>query len=351
MNTKLKNLIVIFAFIITTGTLAGCNTTTTNEMQSSLPENEEVLLVKSSSPYGFANLINDPTPSDEVVLKVKLHFPEHVTKDEKLPTMVLVHGSGGLMAKHEQWLSLFHEMGMVTVVTDHFEPRGISSSVGNQTRVTGPMMTADALHILNALAIHPRIDPNRIGIMGNSKGGGVAASVSWEPIRSAVSGENKFAAQIPLYPPCVFWENKTFTNMPTMIMIGDKDNYTGVSQCVESANELKKSGYANLEIKLYPDAYHGFDDSRGIRTSKHGFSALNCGFLVTVNGASIEANSNISLDDKISRRKALGSCATRGVTLGGNHVMPKAKTLPSFWVTFWMQNEGDNQLSHIKGLK
>ena len=190
---------------------------------------KETIRVISSNPFNFFELINNPSTGGEVTIKAELEFPSTAKgKFEKIPAMIFVHGSGGPLPRHEKWRRLFREMGFATVYANHFKPRGVGSQVGDHTKVTGAMMVADTLHLLNALAEHPRIDSNRIGIMGGSKGGGTAFYVTWNPLRKVIAKNNQFAVSIPLYPPCLYWEKKDFTNKPMLIMIGDRDNYTGV---------------------------------------------------------------------------------------------------------------------------
>ena len=286
--------------------------------------NKEMIEVVSSNPYNFLALMNNPRAGDKVTIKAELRFPKDVKESEKIPAMVFVHGSGGPLPRHQKWLRLFREMGIATVYGNHFKPRGVSSTVGNQTRVTGAMMTADALYLLNALAAHPRIDPNRIGIMGGSKGGGVAWYVTWNPLREVIAKDKQFAVSIPLYPPCIYWEKKDFTGKPMLMMIGDKDDWTGVDQCVSSMKDIRVAGYSNMQIKLYKGAYHGFDTDKGIRKYSKGYSLTKCKIVVQADGKLIEKVSGFGTDTPATKKKMFAGCAKKGVTLGGNHVMPQA---------------------------
>jgi len=286
--------------------------------------NKEMIEVVSSNPYNFLALISNPSGGGAVTIKAELRFPKDVKESEKIPAMVFVHGSGGPLPRHQKWLRLFREMGIATVYANHFKPRGVRSTVGNQTRVTEGMMTADALYLLNALAEHPRIDPNRIGIMGGSKGGGVAWYVTWNPLRKVIAKDKQFAVSIPLYPPCIYWEKKDFTNKPMLMMIGDKDDYTGVDQCVSSMKDIRAAGYSNMQIKLYKGAYHGFDSDKGIRKYSKGYGLTKCTFVVQADGKLIEKVSGFGTDTPATKKKMFRKCARKGVTLGGNHVMPQA---------------------------
>lgn len=304
-----KIILCVFLLAVTTVSWAG---------------DRETIRVLSSNPFTFAELMKNPGAGN-VTLKATLEFPSTAKgKLEKIPAMVFVHGSGGPLPRHQKWLKLFRDMGYATVYANHFAPRGVSSTTGNQSSVSYAMMTADALHLLNALVKHPRIDPNRIGIMGGSKGGGVAYYVAWNPLREAVAKDNKFAASIPLYPPCYFWEKKDFTNKPMLMMIGDKDNYTGYRQCVRSIKENQSAGYNNMQVKLYKGAYHAFDSNKGIRKCANCFNFTQCKLAVRSDGMFYERTTGITMDKVSNMKKVIKSCGKRGTTNGGNHVMSEA---------------------------
>ena len=213
-------------------------------------------------------------------------------------------------------------MGLVTVQADHFAPRRQTSTVGDQTNVSGAAMAGDALRLLVALAAHPRIDPERIGIMGSSKGGGVAIYTAWNRLRRRLAGDRRFAVHIPLYPTCVYWEDKDLSRQPMLVMLGEKDNWTGVRHCRESARELQAAGHDGIEVKVYPGAYHGFDSSSGVFDVATGYSLLDCRFVIQADG--LEVASGRPMDSVANKRKALDACATRGVTVGGQGAPPQA---------------------------
>ena len=286
---------------------------------------KETLRVISSNPFNFFELIRNPSTGSDVTIKAELEFPSTAKgKLEKIPAMVFVHGGGGPLPRHEKWRRLFREMGFATVYADHFKPRGVSSQVGDHTKVTGAMMVADTLHLLNALAEHPRIDPNRIGIMGSSKGGGVAQYVTWNPLRKSIAKDRQFAVSILLYPVCAYWEKKDFTDKPMFMMIGAKDSSTGVKHCVSSLKEIQSAGYSNMQVKLYKGAYHGFDSDKRIRQFSDGYDLTRCELVVKPDGKVVEMASGFGLDTPATKKKMFRKCARKGTTLGGNHVMPQA---------------------------
>ena len=83
--------------------------------------------------------------------------------------MVIHHGSVG---EHEsRFAREMVAVGVAAVVVDSFKPRGVSSTVTDQSAVTSQDFNLDALAVLTALGTNPRIDRSRIGIMGFSMGG------------------------------------------------------------------------------------------------------------------------------------------------------------------------------------
>jgi len=122
------------------------------------------------------------------------------TAGDKIPVIVLMHGSGGVERGMAQWVDAFNDMGVATFVVYSFEPRGVKGTVDDQTRVPYAANLMDALQALQLLAKHPRIDESKIGVMGFSRGGSVAFQSALEPLRHAVvKSDLKFALHIGLW--------------------------------------------------------------------------------------------------------------------------------------------------------
>lgn len=132
-----------------------------------------------------------------------LSFPSKASATEKVPVIVLMHGSGGFGRGISQWTDAFNDIGVATFAVDTFGPRGIKSMVDDQTLLSNAANLMDALQALQVLSTHPRIDASRIGVMGFSKGGEVAFRTAVEPLRHAVvKSDLKFALHIPTYAGC-----------------------------------------------------------------------------------------------------------------------------------------------------
>ncbi len=122
-------------------------------------------------------------------------------------------------------------------------------------------MMVDAYRALGALAKHPRIDPNRIAVMGFSKGAIAALYSSNERFRQMYSPPDlKFAAHIGLYTPCniTFRDDDKLTGKPIRLFHGTADDWVPVEPCRSYVERLKKSG-ADIALAEYPGAYHAYD--------------------------------------------------------------------------------------------
>jgi hypothetical protein len=61
------------------------------------------------------------------VLAGELRIPKPGT--DKLPVVILVHGSGGISATHERWVQEINGTGVATFLLDSFSGRGIVNTI------------------------------------------------------------------------------------------------------------------------------------------------------------------------------------------------------------------------------
>jgi hypothetical protein len=96
----------------------------------------------------------------------------------RLPLVMLQHGSGGMAANVEMWTREFNAMGISTFALDGFTGRGLTAVNANQALLGRLNFILDNYRALEVLAKHPRIDPERIVLMGFSRGGQAALYAS-----------------------------------------------------------------------------------------------------------------------------------------------------------------------------
>lgn len=197
-----------------------------------------------------------------------LYLPPEAATGKKYPAMLVVHGSGGARDTREgDYGRELSAAGIAVLVIDAFTPRGVASTVEDQSRVTTAQMVRDAFAALAFLSKHPSIEPGRIGVMGMSKGGAVAMQAA-DPREQAEArrrlGATNFAVHVPLYPGCTAQYRNPRMAAPMLILIGEADDYTGVKTCAEYVERIRASG-GKVELKTYPGAAHGFDGDTSTR--------------------------------------------------------------------------------------
>jgi dienelactone hydrolase len=179
----------------------------------------------------------------------------------KLPLVILMHGSGGIGANIEPWTAKFNSMGVSTFVIDGFTGRGLTSVNTDQASLGRLNFILDIYRALELLAKHPRVDPDRIVLIGFSRGGQAALYASLTRFHKLWNKSGvQFAAYIPFYPDCATsYAGETDTaERPIRIFHGIPDDYNPVASCKPYIQRLRDAG-RDVVLTEYPDAQHGFD--------------------------------------------------------------------------------------------
>lgn len=206
---------------------------------------------------------NDLTLSGDLVL------PD---KPAKVGAVILLHGCSGLPTHAiTAWQPLLVSWGYATFVVDSFAGRNLRGVCGNALTLTGPERIPDAYGALALLARHPRIDADRMALMGFSHGGiaTLAAASTWARRRYAPPEGPAFRAFIPFYPYCnaIVPEMAEGVSAPVRVHIGELDDWTPARTC-EALGALARSMGYDVKVTVYPGARHGFD-AVGLRPEIH----------------------------------------------------------------------------------
>jgi dienelactone hydrolase len=179
----------------------------------------------------------------------------------RLPLVVLVPGSGGIGASADVWDRQLESMGISTFAMDSFAGRGIVSTVVDQSQLGRLNMILDLYRSLAVLAAHPRVDPNRIAVMGFSRGGQATLYAAlkrfhkmWNP------GGVDPAAYIALYPPCIttYVGDTDVSDHPIRIFHGISDDYVEIGPCRGYFARLKATA-GDIQMTEYPETWHAYD--------------------------------------------------------------------------------------------
>ena len=94
-------------------------------------------------------------------------------------------------------------MGISTFTIDGMSGRGLTAVSDNQALLGRLNFVVDIYRSLDILAKHPRVDPNRVIMMGFSRGGQAALYSSVTRFQKLWNKSGiEFAAYIPFYPDC-----------------------------------------------------------------------------------------------------------------------------------------------------
>jgi dienelactone hydrolase len=179
----------------------------------------------------------------------------------RLPVVVLMHGSSGVGATTEAWVHQFNAMGISTFVIDGFTGRGLTSVTQDQARLGRLNFIVDIYRSLDILAKHPRVDPDRIVLMGFSRGGQAALYASLNRFNKLWNKSGaEFAAYIPFYPDCstTYASDTEVAARPIRIFHGTPDDYNPVASCKAFVARLQDAK-RDVALTEYPDSAHGFD--------------------------------------------------------------------------------------------
>jgi dienelactone hydrolase len=192
-------------------------------------------------------------------IAAELRIPRPGT--DRLAAVIMMHGINGIGGQVDDWSQHLNSMGVATFVLDSFTGRGLAS--GQSAGAVSPTARiVDAYRALELLARHPRIDPDRIAIMGFSHGGWAALYSSlkrFARMHGPADGR-AFAAHIVFYPGCVqtYLEGDDIVDKPVRIFHGSADDQLPVVPCRDYAARLRKAG-KDVVLTEYAGAHHAFD--------------------------------------------------------------------------------------------
>lgn len=170
--------------------------------------------------------------------------------------VVLVHGSSGWTDHREgHYGRALSDAGYAALAIDSFGARGVKGTAEDQTLVTSTDMIRDAFAARRFL-VERGFPAERTAVMGFSKGGMVAL---YAADRNYVPEEmERFAASLPFYPGCHVRLRVPKPASTMFMVLGDRDDYTGVEPCQQVADDYAQAG-GNITVKIYSGATHGFD--------------------------------------------------------------------------------------------
>ena len=191
----------------------------------------------------------------------------------KAPTVIALHGCGGLYgrdkdlnSRHRAMAELLQQEGYHTLFPDGFKPRGeeslCSEKIGARD-LTSANRRQDVLGALTWIATRPDVHAGRVALLGWSHGGSTVLSANNRQFPEVAAHAVKPRAAISFYPGCSAYLNARGgyrPNIPLLLMIGEKDDWTPAKPCVALHEKVRKQYPDDVfELRVYPDSYHDFD--------------------------------------------------------------------------------------------
>jgi dienelactone hydrolase len=246
------------AAVFCTGVLLACIETNAQGIPKEVAARVEVHAIPSLTLSDRQFLTGDTNGAQPVTMAGEFRIAQG---SGRLPAVVLMHGSGGISPTMEAWTRQLNSMGISTFVIDGFSGRGLTSVNQDQAKLGRLNFILDIYGALEILAKHPRVDPDRIVLMGFSRGGQAALYASLKRFNEMWNRSGaQFAAYIPFYPDCAttYAGDTDVVDRPIRIFHGTPDDYNPVASCKAFLSRLEAEK-RDVTLTEYPDSQHGFD--------------------------------------------------------------------------------------------
>jgi dienelactone hydrolase len=217
---------------------------------------------QSSTYSDFRQILVREAATGTITIRATLSFPVEVR--DRYPAVVVVHTLGGYRDVNEGYVAAeLRKSGFATLTYDSFAARGMTGTAMQGSPGYLPAGVVDAYAALRRLSSEPKIDANRITIVGFSFGAEVAHLTAFESLRSAlIPGQARFAAHVAFYPAGnlgVIAERGAYTESPVLMLLGEKDDNLPVAKVENYLAYARAAGNpAPIEIVTYPGAYHAW---------------------------------------------------------------------------------------------
>jgi dienelactone hydrolase len=305
--------VAVTAAIFCTGVLLACVETSAQSMPKEIASRVEIYAIPSLTISDRQFLTGDANGTP-VTVAGEFRIAQG---SGKLPVVVLMHGSSGVGAGMEPWVHTFNAMGISTFVIDGFSGRGLTAVGPNQALLGRLNLIVDIYRSLEILAKHPRVDPDRIVLMGFSRGGQAALYASLDRFNKLWNKSGvQFAGYIPFYPDCstTYATDTEVAARPIRIFHGTPDDYNPVASCKAYVARLQDAR-RDVVLTEYPDSQHSFDSGllglNTITVSSNAQTARNCHIREGEGGVLMNADTQAPFGYK-------DSCIELNPHVGGN---------------------------------
>jgi len=203
----------------------------------------------------------------------------------RMPAVVMMHGRAGaysslakgkydastLSKRHQQWGQIWAQQGYVAIMVDGFGPRGHPAGFPRFSYDSRPdelnevtVRPLDAYGALAYLRTRNDVIVDRVALQGWSNGASatLATMSATAPGITAPTPATGFRAGLAFYPACGLKGQSTDgikPYAPVRVFHGSGDEEPSPRRCADLVAKSQAIG-GDIQLKLYPDATHGFDD-------------------------------------------------------------------------------------------
>jgi len=254
---------------------------------------------------------NDGAPA---TIAGQLRLPR--SQAARFPVVLLVHGRGGVSLGHELWANHLNKLGIATFTLDSYGGRRLAAGFKTD-RPLAPFATIpDVYRALDMLAHHPRIDADKIALMGFGSGAIPALYGRLDRFRKAFGSQDAhFAAFIGFYAPCniTLLDEDQASSAPVRLFHGSADDWLPIVSCREYVAKLA-AAKQDIQLREYPGAYNSFDNPDFTHS-------LYLGQVQTGRDCHLEERGRGDLVNRDTGKTfdASDACVQTGVTLAYNH--------------------------------
>lgn len=203
----------------------------------------------------------------------------------RVPAVVMMHGRGGvysskakgrydastLSKRNKQWGQIWAEQGYLAILVDGFGPRGYPQGFPRFSYDSRPaelsevaVRPLDAYGALAYLRTRNDVIGDRVALQGWSNGASavLATMAQQAPGITQPTPATGFRGALAFYPACGLkgqFAEGLVPYAPVRVMHGTADEEVSAERCSRLVAKSQAAG-GDIQIQLYPDAVHGFDD-------------------------------------------------------------------------------------------
>lgn len=275
------------------------------------------------------NVVAGTTNDEPVDVEATLYVPKNVTFP--IPVVVIAPSSSGVEEEREiYYAKQFVKAGMAALVIDSFSSRGLTDSLYDQSLLEQWDVENDAIAALEMLKADKRFKPDRIAIMGVSKGGTVAMDTALKIRKRWMGMEHiSFAAHIAISPDCTWvTRNAKTTGAPIFFMLAELDDQTPAKPCLTEADRIRTAGNPRVDVKVYEGAHHAWEELGWFSEFQPEVeNYAKCRVWIEDDGSMVSADTGEILPEDEWRSWAKKHCMTLGATCcGGTRKLKKTAT-------------------------